>query len=262
MYSYALRQLRKAWHAHALFWARNETEENSLRSCVVLTPHPDDETIGMGGTIARKIQAGSRVVIAVATDGRYSQNSKVIDQDSLIALRKKEFLEAISILGVKSGDVTFFDEEDTKINVPRLHEKLDNFLDSLDFVPDELLTTSWYDGHVDHQMCAKVVKDVADSRNIIGRYCPIYWWALGPSRFHREKHSFLNRQLGKFLDLKHAFLERGWSVDTIGYEETRKKALNIYQSQITPMDGNIDWDVLDKDWLDSFDRKREFFINL
>ena len=262
MYLQVLAILRRAWHAHAIFWAHNETGKSALRSCVVLTPHPDDETIGMGATIARKVGTGSRVKIAVATDGRYSQNEEVIGQTDLIALRKKEFIQAITILGLNESDVIFLDEEDSKINVPNLKSKFEGYLDSLDFIPDELMTTSWYDGHVDHQMCAKVVKEIENSRKITARYCPIYWWAMGPSRFHREKHSFVNRQLGKFLDLKHAFLERGWTVEVQGYESVKLKALSSYQSQITQQDDNPNWDVLDKEWLETFDRKREYFIKI
>ena len=262
MYKKALKLLRKSWHAHTIFWAKDETRESKLRNCVVLSPHPDDETIGMGSTIARKTANKTRVVIAVATDGRYSQNSNVIDEQELIALRKKEFLEAVKHLGVPESDTTFLNEIDTKINVPRLKAKFESFLDSLDFKPDELLTTSWYDGHVDHQMCAKIVKEIADERNIKARFCPMYWWADGPSRFHRENHSFINRQFGKILDLKHAFLERAYAVRTEEFNAQRKKALKEYQSQLTKKDGNPDWDILCEHWLSSFERDKEIYIKL
>ena len=40
-----------------------------LRRVVVLAPHPDDETIGCGGTIARLAAAGTRVTVVAVTDG-------------------------------------------------------------------------------------------------------------------------------------------------------------------------------------------------
>ena len=39
---------------------------------VVFAPHPDDETLGTGGTIVRKLNEGYEVVIVVLTDGRYA----------------------------------------------------------------------------------------------------------------------------------------------------------------------------------------------
>ena len=35
-------------------------------------PHPDDETWGCGGTVAKKISEGYEVLIMVLTDGRYA----------------------------------------------------------------------------------------------------------------------------------------------------------------------------------------------
>jgi LmbE family N-acetylglucosaminyl deacetylase len=41
----------------------------SLRRVLVLAPHPDDETIGAGGTLARLAAAGATVEVVVLTDG-------------------------------------------------------------------------------------------------------------------------------------------------------------------------------------------------
>lgn len=260
MYQNFLVFIRKAWHAHALYWSNDETQQSAKRSCVVLSPHPDDETIGMGATIARKINSGSRVVLVVATDGRYSQESELITQEKLIEIRKNELNQAASILGISKSDIFFVDEIDTKINDSRLEEKFNEIIDSLDFVPEEIMSTSWFDGHQDHQACAKIAKKVAEERSIVFRACPIYWWAQGPSRSHREKHSVLNRQLGKILDLKRAFLERGIKVDAEEFSDKRKDALKCYESQISNISNEENWDTLDSDWLATFDRRSEFFI--
>lgn len=262
MYSQLISAVRKAWHAHALFWGKNDTQESATRSCVVIAPHPDDETIGMGATIARKIKNGSRVVLIVATDGRYSQESDVISMQELIDLRKTELYGAAHALGIDKSDIYFLEEIDTKIELKRLKSKLIKVLDSLDFSPDELMTTSWYDGHKDHQKCARATREIAQDRNIVLRCCPIYWWAEGPSRFHRENHSRLNRQFGKFLDLKHAFLERGWVNDCDEYSIIREEALRHYASQTSQLTGEDKWATLDEEWLKRFNRRREYFIKM
>lgn len=41
----------------------------AFRQVLVIAPHPDDESIGAGGTIARLAQAGAEVHVIVVTDG-------------------------------------------------------------------------------------------------------------------------------------------------------------------------------------------------
>ncbi|MGH6943228.1 MAG: PIG-L deacetylase family protein, partial [Geminicoccaceae bacterium] len=40
-----------------------------MQRVLVIAPHPDDEVLGAGGTIARLCAAGSRVTVAVVTRG-------------------------------------------------------------------------------------------------------------------------------------------------------------------------------------------------
>ncbi|MFN8015306.1 MAG: PIG-L family deacetylase [Acidimicrobiia bacterium] len=260
MYSKFLFILRKAWHSHVLFWGKNETLASQSRNCIVLAPHPDDESIGFGATIARKIQHGSKVRIAVATDGRYSQISEKIPVDELIELRKKEFIEAVTVLGVDKESIYFFDEEDTKINDHRLRENFRNYVSSAPFKVEEIISTSWNDSHQDHQACAKIAKDISLEMHITFRACPIYWWADGPTRFHRGQYPYFKRQLGKFLDLYRAFFNKGYVVSSKGYEDIRKLAVSKYLSQTTNLTGEESWSCLDKYWLSTFDRNKEYFI--
>src|SRR5271166_3569230 len=55
----------KGWLSSAArcFWrgAEDMTFQMATRSCLVLAPHPDNETLGCGATIMRKLAAGTRV---------------------------------------------------------------------------------------------------------------------------------------------------------------------------------------------------------
>lgn len=46
------------------------TELAAIRRAAVLAPHPDDEVLGCGGTMARLAAAGSEVHVVIATRGR------------------------------------------------------------------------------------------------------------------------------------------------------------------------------------------------
>ena len=65
---------------------------------LVLAAHPDDETFGLGGTIARHIQAGDQVTILALTDG-------VTARHDMTELQKTVALKACATLGV--NDVRF-----------------------------------------------------------------------------------------------------------------------------------------------------------
>ncbi|MEQ8291240.1 MAG: PIG-L deacetylase family protein [Roseovarius sp.] len=66
---------------------------------LVLAPHPDDESLGMGGAIAAAVEAGHAVHVAVVTDGSRSHpGSHSHPPKVLSALRKAEVTAAVTIL--------------------------------------------------------------------------------------------------------------------------------------------------------------------
>lgn len=70
-----------------------------VRRALVLAPHPDDETIGCGGTVALLSAAGAEVTVVFATDGEATRGSP----DSARATgarRREEAARAAAILGV------------------------------------------------------------------------------------------------------------------------------------------------------------------
>ena len=67
---------------------------------MIVSPHPDDLEIGMGGTAAKMIEKGAEVISFVVTDGRRSTSKKGLNEDQLAELRKKEVREAAGVLGL------------------------------------------------------------------------------------------------------------------------------------------------------------------
>ncbi|MDQ3705185.1 MAG: PIG-L family deacetylase [Chloroflexota bacterium] len=65
---------------------------------LVIAPHPDDETLGSGGTIARHVAGGDRVCVLVVTDGG-SSRAGGIGRDEMRRLRAMEAMQAVGALG-------------------------------------------------------------------------------------------------------------------------------------------------------------------
>ncbi len=86
--------------ANALPWPTHTTATSGVPGCDVLVvlPHPDDETIYLGGTIAALRLAGQSVHLIVATDGGAGRGGG----DDLAQVRAKELLGACARLGIAS----------------------------------------------------------------------------------------------------------------------------------------------------------------
>lgn len=84
------------------------------RSAIVFAPHPDDETLACGGTIAKKRRAGAAVTVVFMTDGRFS-HAHLMPADDLALLRRQEARAACHRLGVASADVLFLDFPDNDL---------------------------------------------------------------------------------------------------------------------------------------------------
>jgi LmbE family N-acetylglucosaminyl deacetylase len=65
---------------------------------LVVAPHPDDETLGCGGTIARHLDSGDSVCVLIATDGGRSRAGGY-GSDKIVALRREEAKAAVAELG-------------------------------------------------------------------------------------------------------------------------------------------------------------------
>lgn len=119
--------------------------------------HPDDESAGIGGTIARLTEAGHEVHVVSATDGNAGE---VMDSalenlkqhnNHLGSLRREEFSRACTALGATGEILDFTDGGITNQDVwGKLTTKMIDVIDA--YKPDILITfdhTGWY-YHLDH----------------------------------------------------------------------------------------------------------------
>ncbi len=153
---------------------------------VVLSPHPDDETLGTGGLIAEARATGQEVDVIVVTDGSGSHpRSKEYPRQRLIDLRYAEVQRAGVALGLPPDHVTFLGLPDTaaptsgSLFEAAVEQTLKVILHSM---ADTLFVTWEKDPHCDHEASAELAKAV---RRInpgmkIWAY-PVWGWHLKPS---------------------------------------------------------------------------------
>lgn len=80
---------------------------------LVFAPHADDESFGMGGTLAKAVDSGIKVELVVMTDGSLGGS-----QDNLAALRKDEAIAAASILGLEQPVFLGNKDRELKLDEP------------------------------------------------------------------------------------------------------------------------------------------------
>jgi len=115
------------------------------KRAVVIAPHPDDETLGAGGTIARLVENGTDVSILVVS----GHLPPLYDQSSF-EVTKKEAEQAFKVLGVKHFE--FLNIPATMVNqvpVAELNGHISQFI--LAVRPNWVLLP-FPDRHIDHRI--------------------------------------------------------------------------------------------------------------
>ncbi|MFM7183374.1 MAG: PIG-L deacetylase family protein [Planctomycetota bacterium] len=167
------------WLLERLFvrFARPLVLENRGRPCLVVAPHPDDETLGCGATIARARAMGIDVRVAVVTDGR-GHPPNFPDPDALAELRRGETLRACKLLGVAASDVEFLGFHDGRAadSVEAIEERLVAII--MEINPDRMFVPFGIDNHADHGAVAAAAARAVrrcGSRASVYAY-PIWFW--------------------------------------------------------------------------------------
>jgi len=126
-----------------------------FKRVLVVSPHPDDETLGCGGTLARLGRAGAEIWVVFVTDGRASHPSHPILRPLDIKERRKsEARVSLGILGVAWDHVTMLDAVDgTLASLSNSEARTIEDLLSSEFqrtAPDAVFLPCRHDGSTEH----------------------------------------------------------------------------------------------------------------
>ncbi len=227
--------------------AKDMTSQTETRSCLVLAPHPDDETIGCGATIMRKLASGLPVHVVIATDGRHSHHSNKISAEELAEIRQHEVCRACAILGLPRADLTLLRFEDGRLGEhrPALRDRLNDILDAVN--PAEVLGPSVLDAHPDHRILAELGRELVRGRRAdqpaLYEY-PVWFW---------DPRAWRVRDL---LEL------RTRTVRTESFLGRKREALAAHRSQLTNLTGEANWATLPERFLRQFLQPEEVFFEV
>lgn len=180
---------------------------------LVIAPHPDDEVIGVGGTIAKRALAGDEVYVCVVTKG-----CMPLFSPEYVEQGRSECRKADAMLGIK--ETVFLDFPAVMLEtVPRyeLNAKISDLIQRIG--PDEVYIPHRGDMQIDHQM----VVDAA----MVGL---------------RPKYEHVVRRIYAYETLS----ETGWNLPNVVNEfiptvyedisetmERKLEAMNVFQSQLS-----------------------------
>jgi LmbE family N-acetylglucosaminyl deacetylase len=220
-----------------------------LNTLLAIAPHPDDEALGCGGTLALLGRANRTIHIAFVTDGAASHPVHPIHRpEEIAAIRRREALAAAAILGIAPSKLHFLDAPDGSL--PRLscagREDLIGRISELlsTTVPDGILLPCRNDGSSEHN-AVFVLVDQAIKRSGIGcrvlEY-PVWAWR-NPLLLAGNSTGYRNV----------------WKLDLGPLRAIKAAAIDAYVSQTKPIPPDLD-PVLPDDFTSEFRLPDEFIF--
>lgn len=124
------------------------------REVAVLAPHPDDELIGAGGTLAKHVDAGEAVSVLFLTSGERTAGLAGLTPEERRSTREVEARAATAAVGLDGARLHFLRYPDGAVgdgDLRPLADALDRLAPDLVYLPTPL------DAHRDHVATARML---------------------------------------------------------------------------------------------------------
>ena len=164
-----------------------------MANILVIAAHPDDEVIGLGGTIIKHVSGGDKVFLSIITDGGFANYQE--KGEKLSIKRKKECLQASKTLGI--AKVFFHDLPDAKLDtIPQteINKILEEDINRVK--PAIVYTHNSTDLHSDHRIVCASTK-IAARKKVKELYS--YEIISSSINFNPEIYIDISKELSKKL---------------------------------------------------------------
>lgn len=194
-----------------------------MSTVVAIFAHPDDESFGPGGTLA-KLAKNNDIYTICVTGGGAGQNARKRTTRKLSEIRKDEYRNASKILGIKKGYCLKY--EDGTLSNSLYHEiahKIDHIVKKLN--PEILMTfePKGVSGHIDHIAVSMITT---------------YVFRNNPQIEKLMYYCILNTRREKYLDDYFIYFPEGYKINEIDLEvdtaktfSTKIEAIKAHKSQ-------------------------------
>jgi len=225
---------------------------HSVKHCLVIAPHPDDESLGCGALIANLRDAAIAVHVIFTTDGSMSHpNSRNTTSAARCKMREQEAINALEILGVDERNITFFRGKDSAL--PAQGEKgfqgfVAQMIGIIDQIQPELVLVPYeFDPHRDHRASWQITVAALEQYPETELWQYLIWLYT----------------LGNEVDVEPLTnIPGGIQYLPVGKQKDKKKiAIAQHQSQLSPdLFDDPDGFVLLDDVLQTFYGDKEYYI--
>lgn len=185
------------------------------KKILVVAAHPDDETLGCGGTVLKLINDGYAADVIFLTDGVSSRDNRSNQINKFVVSRKQNALKACKILGFKK--VNFYDFPDNSLDTVaqlEITKKIENEISKS--LPDIIFTHNSEDLNIDHRI-------ISESTVIA-------------TRFYKKKHTIANFEILSSTDLNfhenNSNFKPNYFVDISKTIKKKIKAFKEYKKEI------------------------------
>ncbi len=171
-------------------------ELTRFRKVLTFFAHPDDETLAAGATMAKLVELGSEVHVAIPATGIHSRRNThdQADRNAAVAALKTDCEQAMAVLGVQADHIYLGQFPDNEMDKHTLLEVIHWLEDVLAKVkPDLILTHHRFCTNLDHRYCheAAVVatRPALDSHvTVIAAEVPSSTGYLKPTQWEPNLH--------------------------------------------------------------------------
>ncbi|GAA0994673.1 PIG-L family deacetylase [Subtercola frigoramans] len=234
------------WQSDPRLDSLGDLELDGFDRVVVVSAHPDDETLGAGGLIAECALRSIEVSVIVVTDGSASHpGSPSFDREALARWREGEVREAITILAPHASIRTLaFEDGNVDAAVPAIRDAV-SLAVGTDAGETVLLVAPWRgDGHHDHELVGRIAAEISSSSGCGLAEYPIWMWHwANPDDPAMPWDDLASLQL---------------SPSSLA---AKTRAVSAHRSQVAPLsDQPGDEALLRPDFLEHFTRPSEIFV--
>ncbi|MEN3333012.1 MAG: N-acetylglucosamine malate deacetylase 2 [Blastocatellia bacterium] len=202
------------------------------RSLMFVLAHPDDETFGPGGTIARYARDGVRITVITATSGQAGRTAGLASTpEELGRVREQEARDAAASLGIAA--IHFFGYMDGRLDQVDEEEVEEKVVRRIREEQPDVVVTFGPEGagneHRDHQRISRIATEAVASTADPEKFKAQLTEGLTPHLV--SKFYYMTGYSNPWGEMRQAFLPVTTVIDIADFVEAKIAAFRLHRSQ-------------------------------